>query len=89
MNHILQFTMGYLGYYLIALMALQAMVIRDDMVGSIILFIGLFFLVNYTQFLEKKHEKPKYGGYIKLILVVAFFISMFVIFFETTGARVE
>ncbi|RDW17670.1 hypothetical protein [Oceanobacillus chungangensis] len=81
MKHILQFTMGYLGYFLIVFMALRALLTKDDTVGFIILFVGSFLLVDYVQFLEKKHETPKYSGYIKLILVIVFLLSGFTMFF--------
>lgn len=74
MKHILQFTMGYLGYFLIGFMALRALLIQD-MVGFTVLVIGTLLLVNYVHFLEKNHGKPKYSGYIKSILIMVFLIS--------------
>ena len=81
MKHSFQFTVGYLGYFLIGLMALRALLTQDDMVGSIALFVGLTLLVSYLHFLERKQEKPKYSGYIKVIVIILFFISGMILFF--------
>ncbi|GAA0445246.1 MAG: hypothetical protein ACQEWU_20310 [Bacillota bacterium] len=78
MKHILQYTMGHLGYFIIGYMALRVMIIQDDKVGFTILVVGSFLLVGYVQFLEKRHGTPKYSGYIKLILVIVFLISSFI-----------
>lgn len=77
MKHVLQFTMGYLGYFLLGFMALRSLLIQDDNVGFATSIVGLLLLVNYIAFLEKNHGTPKYSGYIKLILIVVFFASGF------------
>jgi peptidoglycan/LPS O-acetylase OafA/YrhL len=77
MKHFIQFTLGYLGYFIIGFMALRAMLIQDDKGGFVVLSVGLLLLISYVAFLEKSHEKPKYSGYIKLILAAAFLISVF------------
>ncbi|WP_010530584.1 hypothetical protein [Lentibacillus jeotgali] len=81
MKHILQFTLGYLGYFLIVFMALRALLIQNDTIGFTILVVGSFLLVNYLHYLEKKHETPRYSGYIKVILVIAFLISGLIMLF--------
>lgn len=80
-NYILQLTIGYLGYFLIGFMALRALLIQDDTEGFNALVLGLLLLVSYVQFLEKKHETPKYSGYIKLALIIVFLISGFILFY--------
>ncbi|MFS0644040.1 hypothetical protein [Siminovitchia sp. 179-K 8D1 HS] len=44
MKHILGFTVGYIGYFLIGFMALRALFIQDDMAGFIVLVAGLTYL---------------------------------------------
>ena len=77
MKHVMQFTMGYFGYFLIGFMALRALLIQDDNVGFATSIVGILLLVNYITFLEKNHGTPKYSVYIKLILIVLFFASWF------------
>lgn len=72
-----QFTIGYLGYFLIGYVTLRAVIVQDDTVGFIILTVGLLLLLNYVHILEKKHGMPKYGGYIKVILSIVFLILAF------------
>lgn len=81
MKHIFQFTVGYLGYFLIGFMALRALLTQDDMAGSISLFVGLTLLVSYVHYLERKQEKPKNSGYIKGIVMILFLISGIILFF--------
>lgn len=81
MKNTIQLTMGYLGYFIIGFMALRAMFIQDDKVGFVILSVGLLLLINYVAFLEKKNGTPKYSGYIKLVLIVVFLISGFVMLY--------
>lgn len=80
MKHTIQFSLGYLGYFLIMFMALRAILIQNDQVSFVILVIGSFLLMNYGQSLEKRYGSPKYGGYIKLILVIAFLVSGLIVF---------
>ncbi|WP_453989787.1 hypothetical protein [Bacillus nitroreducens] len=77
MKYRVQYIMGYIGYFLLAFMALRAVIIQDDILGFIILTVGLLFLMNYLALLEKQHGTPKYSGYIKLILALALLISGF------------
>lgn len=76
-KNLIQFTMGYVGYFLMGFIALKTLFVHDDKAGFIISVVGLLLLVTYMQFLEKKQGSPKYGGYIKLILFVVFSISVF------------
>ncbi|RLL47076.1 hypothetical protein D8M04_07775 [Oceanobacillus piezotolerans] len=75
MKQVIQFTLGYIGYLLIGFFALRALLLQDDKVGFTILVIGLTLLITYVSMLEKKHGTPKYGGYIKLVLIIVFIIS--------------
>ncbi len=76
-RNLIQFTMGYVGYFLMGFIALKTLFVYDDKAGFIILVVGLLLLVTYMQFLEKKRGSPKYSGYIKLILFIGFSISAF------------
>ncbi|PIC98871.1 MULTISPECIES: hypothetical protein [unclassified Sporosarcina] len=77
MKNSIRFSLGYLGYFLIGFMALRALIVQEDKIGFVILIVGLTLLIDYVASFEKKYGTPKYSGYIKSILVVAFIFSGF------------
>ena len=79
MKNSIRYTIGHLGYLLIGFMALRALFVQDDKIGFVILIVGLILLIDYVAYFEKKYGTPKYAGYIKSILFVAFVFSGFLI----------
>ena len=77
MRFLVFYTLGYIGYFALGFIALRFLVVQRDITGYVITFIGLILLINYVSFIEKKIETPKYNGYVKVTLMVIFFISSF------------
>lgn len=79
MKELARFTVGYIGYFLIGFIAIRALS-QYDTVAFAVLSFGSLMLLGYVHALEKKHGAPKYGGYVKLALGIAFVFACFVLF---------
>ena len=69
------YTLGYLGYFMVGLIAVRAALQGDNFV-FVMTSLGSLFLMIYVSLLEKRTATPKYAGYIKVALVLAFFVTL-------------
>jgi len=69
------YTLGYLGYFMVGLIAVRAALLGDNFV-FVMTSLGSLFLMIYVSLLEKRTGTPKYAGYIKVSLVLAFFVTL-------------
>ena len=77
MKRTLNYTIGYIGYFLMAYVSLRLLIADKDVTGYTLTTIGLLFIATFTTSMEKQIEAPKYAGYIKfVIIIVFFFVSM-------------
>ncbi|MDW0110055.1 hypothetical protein [Sporosarcina aquimarina] len=56
MKNSIRFTFGYLGYFLIGLMAIRALIVQNDKIVFAILLVGSLLLIDYIASFEKNME---------------------------------
>lgn len=78
MKHTINYTLGYLGYFLLVFIALRFILVQNDKTSFLLTVIGIFLLINYVSYFEKQNGTPKYSGYIKLTLFIFFLFTGFI-----------
>ena len=78
MKHTINYTLGYLGYFLLVFIALRFILVQNDKTSFLLTVIGIFLLINYVSYFEKQNGTPKYSGYIKLTLFILFLFTGFI-----------
>ena len=80
MKHTITYTLGYVGYFLIAYTGLRLMFFHEDKVGFVIITAALLLSQGYSTYLEKQIGTPLYGTYIKSVIILIFLLASFTLF---------
>lgn len=79
MKHIINYTLGYIGSFLLAFIALRFIIVQNDETSFLLTMIGFLLLINYVSYFEKQNGTPKYSSYIKLTLIIIFLFTCFIL----------
>ncbi|HLR68838.1 MAG TPA: hypothetical protein VK105_17235 [Virgibacillus sp.] len=85
MKRRVRFVIGYAGYFLIAVIALKALILDKDNMTFLILLIGGVSLTSYIDFLESQYEKTAYSGLIRIIFMML--LLMVAVFFYVAAGE--
>ena len=80
MKHTITYTLGCIGYFLIAFTGLRLMFVHEDKAGFVIITVALLLSQGYSTYLEKQNGTPLYGMYIKSVIILTFLLASFTLF---------